>query len=161
MEHKCILCGEVIPDKRGGRCYCQACSAYMRAERERKHNEEVQVLRIKHEIEPKPVPKREVTLKKADMAYCRKCDYHGNFDQQILCEYLYRTGERRGCPAGIGCDKRVIKKGEKSTRTCEMCGGEYEGGKSSRFCPSCRKEIYRQRALQMNLGKKENTSNGG
>ena len=109
MEHKCILCGADIPDKRGGRCYCQACSAYMRAERERKHNEEVQVLRIKHEIEPKPVPKREVTLKKQDMTYCRKCIYHGNFDQQILCEYMYHTGHRRGCRPGVGCKRREIE----------------------------------------------------
>lgn len=114
MGHNCILCGVELPNKRGGRCYCKACSAYMREKRLQENNEERKVLRIKHEIEPKPAGKREVTLKKADMAYCRKCDYHGNFDQQILCEYFYRTGERRGCLAGAGCEKREVTKNEKT-----------------------------------------------
>lgn len=110
MGHKCILCGTELPNKRGGRCYCPSCSAYMRAKRTQEGNEERKVLRILHEIEPKPAGKREVTLKKADIAYCKKCGFHGNFDQQILCEYMVRTGHRRGCPAGAGCEKREAAK---------------------------------------------------
>lgn len=106
MGHKCILCGEELPNKRGGRCYCQACSAYMREKRLHENNEERKVLRVLREIEPKPPEKKAVTLKKSDVAYCKKCIHHGNFDQQILCEYMYHTGHRRGCRAGVGCEKR-------------------------------------------------------
>ena len=114
MGHNCILCGAELPNRKGGRCYCKPCGEYMRAKRLREGNEERKVLRIKHEIEPKPPEKREVTLKKADMAYCRKCDYHGNFDQQILCEYMVRTGHRRGCRSGAGCEKREVTKNEET-----------------------------------------------
>lgn len=111
MGNQCILCGAELPNRKGGRCYCKACGEYMRAERLREGNEERKVLRIKHEIEPKPAKKKDVTLKKADVAYCRKCEYHGNFDHQILCDYWDIIGHRRGCPPGVGCDKRVLSDG--------------------------------------------------
>lgn len=106
MGHKCILCGVELPNKRGGRCYCKACSAYMREKRLQENNDERKVLRVLREIEPKPPEKKAVTLKKSDVAYCKKCIHHGNFDQQILCEYMIRAGHRRGCHHGVGCNKR-------------------------------------------------------
>lgn len=110
MKPKCILCGAELPNRRGGRCYCKACSEYMRNERIREHNESIRTIKI--DPDP-PKVKREVTLKREDMDYCRKCDYHGNFDQQVLCEYMVRTGHRRGCKPGVGCEKREVTKNEK------------------------------------------------
>lgn len=109
MGHNCILCGAELPNKRGGRCYCPSCSAYMREKRLQENNEERKVLRIKHEIEPKPAEKKRVTLRKSDIKYCMRCEYHGNFIHQILCDHLCKTGQRRGCPPGVGCDKRRIE----------------------------------------------------
>lgn len=105
MEHKCILCGAKLPNKRGGRCYCPSCRAYMVAERERNANEERKILRVKHELKPKPVFVQRRSPNKNDERYCSKCRYHGKAGVN-LCDYFYRTGERRGCPAGVGCNKR-------------------------------------------------------
>lgn len=150
MKPKCILCGEELPNKRGGRCYCKACSAYMRNERIREQNESIR--KIKIAPDPPPKVKREVTLKRADMDYCRKCIHHGNFDHCVLCEYMYQTGHRRGCKPGVGCEKRetVAKRsGGTGERECERCGKHFDGGPKSHLCPECRYEMRRARALQM------------
>ena len=106
MGHNCILCGEELPDRKGGRCYCKACSDFMRAERNKVGNEERKVLQVKHDIKPKPVyvPKR--LLNRNDEKYCKLCYCHGKPDAGYLCNYFVITGERRGCPAGVGCSKR-------------------------------------------------------
>lgn len=150
MGHKCILCGAELPNKRGGRCYCKECAAYMRAERLREKNESIRTIKI----DPDPAPvKREVTLKTADMNYCRPCIHHGNFDHYVLCEYMFQTGHRRGCKPGVGCEKRetVAKKKTDGTgdRECDRCGKHFEGGPKSHLCPECRYEMRRARALQM------------
>lgn len=51
-------------------------------------------------------------------SYCEPCVYSRVNDQYglTLCNYIIITGKRRGCPAGKGCDKRII--GEKK-RTIE------------------------------------------
>lgn len=49
-----------------------------------------------------------------DRKYCRKCIYSApqRRVEKYLCEYYSKTGVRRGCPAGVGCTKRVLR-GEK------------------------------------------------
>jgi hypothetical protein len=82
----------------------------MREKRLKENNEERKILQVKHEIEPKPPAKKEVTLKQADINYCRPCIHHGNFDHCVLCEYMFQTGHRRGCKPGVGCEKREVAK---------------------------------------------------
>ena len=60
--------------------------------------------------------------KESDMSlcdsYCEPCVYSRVNDQfgLTICNYINVVGVSRGCPAGKGCDKRVI--GEKK-RTIE------------------------------------------
>ena len=46
-----------------------------------------------------------------DKLFCRPCIYRspqtGAHDN--ICDYILRTGHRRGCPPGVGCKKRIIK----------------------------------------------------
>lgn len=108
MGHNCILCGEEIPNKRGGRCYCKACSAYMREKRLQENNEERKVLRVLREIAPKPKPAyiQPSAISKTDETYCKGCFYHNTHNDAYLCNYILKTGHSRGCPAGEGCTMR-------------------------------------------------------
>lgn len=47
---------------------------------------------------------------------CRTCDYlWGNrYTNDVCCDYLLRTGQRRGCPGGDNCDKYKPRKGYKT-----------------------------------------------
>ena len=37
---------------------------------------------------------------------CRRCRHHGYVCfGDLCCDYMYRTGKPRGCPAGDDCDK--------------------------------------------------------
>ena len=51
------------------------------------------------------------TPEEADRAFCRGCIYAagetGIWD--YLCNYFLITGKRRGCHAGVGCQKRKEK----------------------------------------------------
>lgn len=44
-----------------------------------------------------------------DREYCRKCFYREVNTWNFLCNYYLMTGKRRGCNAGVGCNKRLIK----------------------------------------------------
>ena len=49
-------------------------------------------------------------MNSTDFAYCRKCYYLSRCGSDITCDYIGKTGHMRGCPAGVGCTKRLIKK---------------------------------------------------
>lgn len=45
--------------------------------------------------------------------YCKGCMYSSKFSSLMLpvelgCDYMFVTGERRGCPAGTGCDQKKV-----------------------------------------------------
>ena len=43
--------------------------------------------------------------------YCRGCYfYQGNDASSRCCVYYFITGKRRGCDAGTGCNKKLIRK---------------------------------------------------
>lgn len=44
-------------------------------------------------------------------AWCDKCIFI-NRDGQKSCHYYILTGRRRGCPAGKGCTRRILKRKE-------------------------------------------------
>ena len=39
---------------------------------------------------------------------CRPCIYSGVLTEGVCCNYILITGNRRGCPAGKGCERRVV-----------------------------------------------------
>lgn len=45
--------------------------------------------------------------------YCKGCMYSSKFSSltmpvELGCDYMFVTGERRGCPAGTGCNKKTV-----------------------------------------------------
>ena len=45
--------------------------------------------------------------------YCKGCMYSSKFSSLMLpvelgCDYMFVTGERRGCPAGTGCNQKTV-----------------------------------------------------
>ena len=55
-------------------------------------------------------------MKKTSTEYCIECKYHFGGDQKqsgsrVCCEYILKTGKRRGCPVGL-CDKFKKKDGK-------------------------------------------------
>lgn len=49
-----------------------------------------------------------------DKRYCRDCYYYCRvFDNVCCCEYIFITGKRRPCPAGVGCTVKLVLKKKK------------------------------------------------
>lgn len=101
----CLRCGKALPyGSSQSRRYCDACAA----ERNRELTRERQRKAVKR--------MQEVNAEKnynADREYCKHCEYHGGAEGAYnLCDYYLRTGERRGCRAGDGCERRALKKGD-------------------------------------------------
>ena len=46
-------------------------------------------------------------MKTTDYFYCRKCIYLSCAGNEKTCDYIGKTGHMRGCPAGVGCNRRV------------------------------------------------------
>ena len=46
-------------------------------------------------------------MNSTDYAYRRKCIYLSGSDHQRTCDYFLITGNLRGCPGGVGCNRRV------------------------------------------------------
>lgn len=58
------------------------------------------------------------TPKQKDVEFCEKCVYAASpwqirFD--YLCDYMEKTGRRRGCKPGVGCKIRKFKEKGKPT----------------------------------------------
>ena len=51
-----------------------------------------------------------------DAAYCKGCVFRADTWPvgRNLCDYMIKTGRRRGCPPGVGCTKRTVIKEKKS-----------------------------------------------
>lgn len=48
-------------------------------------------------------------MSKVCTSYCKPCVYsRWSHHCNLLCDYIGVTGQRRGCPPGDGCEKRVI-----------------------------------------------------
>ena len=156
----CIMCGAEFPEGTpAARKYCLDCGAIKykqdqqrrnERKRERKRARKAQEQNLKPPHDPK-------TLQEIDKRYCGKCVYAGSFSANYLCNFMLMTGERRGCKAGVGCNRRLLEKDlPKDTRcVCERCGKRFEGSKWRRFCDDCRKELQRQAGRHMAELKKE------
>lgn len=159
FERKCKVCGKPFPPGTvATKRYCDQCREKLAKERESRRKEERRSRREKAAQEKIAAQIGETTiLRKDDMAYCRKCIYRGSFSESYLCNYLMMTAERRGCRAGVGCNKREFEHVEAQDKrnVCERCGKRYEGTKQSRFCPDCRVEMHRENARRMVERRKE------
>lgn len=98
----CAICGKQLPENSPwSRKYCPECSYAYARQRSRERNRE-----RNRKKTPQPVPQRAPS--KLDMKYCRCCKYSGVYSEDYLCQYILRTGTRRGCKPGVGCEKRVL-----------------------------------------------------
>lgn len=103
----CLDCGGALPEGSSvKRKYCDECIDKHKREGWARKREAERQRKARQANYPKTVPKEPETLKKRDVAYCIKCGYHGNISEGYLCNFMLTTGERRGCPAGVGCERR-------------------------------------------------------
>ncbi len=153
MERKCRMCGVVFPPNTPAtRKYCLDCSAIRYKENQARQKAKRKALdAVKAQERKKEEQKLPKTLSEADKRYCRKCVYAGAFTANYLCNFMVMTGERRGCKAGVGCERRLLEKDlpKDTRRACERCGTKFEGTKYRRFCDECRKELQREAGRRM------------
>ena len=98
-DNVCLRCGGTLPENAApSRLYCNECAA--------ERNRELKRERLAR------ARKKACTIRQAkqdvkDRAWCKKCAYYGSEEYGgNLCDYLLRTGKRRGCKAGEGCERR-------------------------------------------------------
>lgn len=95
----CLICGQLLPKGCSqSRRYCDACG--------RERNRELTRLRAKGMAERAAEAAAEKRGAK-ERAYCRPCVYANHHDGVNLCDYILKTGHRRGCKAGVGCERRT------------------------------------------------------
>lgn len=58
-----------------------------------------------------------------DNKYCDGCVFFsGGFEGVRLCNYYLQTGERRPCPAGVGCTAKLVTKKKRVSMTVSKRG---------------------------------------
>ena len=163
-QTNCLMCG--VPFPKGtvaSRKYCVEC--YEKREMAARQRRREKRKQEKKDAPPPPKPlSPEKTLSSEDRRYCERCIYAGRFTAGYLCNYIFMTGERRGCPAGVGCKRKTLvaqfKSGTKK-RSCLRCGEKLTGGKYAKYCDKCRFELHQEAALHMiEIKKKENLEHG-
>ena len=104
---KCQDCGGDLP---AGSCtkrrFCDECVNRHKREGWARKREAERLRKAREQRQTTPAPKEPRTLKESDVRYCVKCKWHGNMSEGYLCNFMLMTGERRGCPAGVGCERR-------------------------------------------------------
>jgi len=54
-----------------------------------------------------------------DTSRCVSCLYfHGQFDENCCCNYIFDVGERRPCPPGAACTVYRRRSAERALRIC-------------------------------------------
>lgn len=97
----CLRCGEFLPAGCSlSRQYCPACG--------RLRNLELTKARQRAAAR-KREEQRAADQALADREYCRECVYYGSGEyHRNLCDFMLRTGHRRGCHFGEGCERRTV-----------------------------------------------------
>lgn len=97
----CLRCGGLLPAGSSlSRKYCPECGRLRNIELTQKRQEAQRKTMAR---------RREEDQAFRDRAYCKVCDYYGSEEYGgNLCDYMLRTGRRRGCKVGVGCERRVI-----------------------------------------------------
>lgn len=137
------------------------------------------VSRRENEVKSRKKRYTEGSWSSEDKKYCTTCVYRGSFNAGYLCNYFCLTGNRRGCKAGVGCDKKLthreaelqfkfsfgsgqvkdITRYPRKEIKCERCGITFLGTYKARFCPECKFLQLRDgydRWLKEKKGEKEN-----
>lgn len=108
MSGICLRCGNALPD---GSCYTRKYCVKCAAERNRELTRERQKKAVKRMQEVNAE-----RLYNADREYCKKCVYYGSEEYgNNLCDYILLVGHRRGCKAGVGCEKRKVRENHESS----------------------------------------------
>ena len=96
MARTCLRCGGDLPAGCSPSVsYCIACREYFRKETMRRHYEEY-------------MRKQANRQEYRDRQWCKECRYRCGEYGTNLCDYIIKTGHRRGCKPGEGCAKREI-----------------------------------------------------
>lgn len=102
----CIECGQQFTKRVARQVRCPECQRKRTAERHRA-NSAARYARLKGlAAMPSGIPAKKSRAGLCDAKTCAKCVYSCMVSNSLACDYLGVTGERRGCPAGAGCDKR-------------------------------------------------------
>lgn len=98
----CLRCGGKLPDNAYlTRKYCDKCAVERNKEltRDRQKKAEKRTIEVNAEKDYS-----------ADFEYCKPCVYRGSEEYgKNLCDYILLVGHRRGCKAGVGCEKRKVR----------------------------------------------------
>lgn len=98
----CERCGIRLPESSShNRKYCTACSKIIN----RQKNKEREARKKQKYCSD---PDGWLPLN-PDRAYCKPCIYKETHSVNFLCNYFLITGQRRGCKAGVGCEKRKTR----------------------------------------------------
>jgi hypothetical protein len=57
--------------------------------------------------------------------HCLQCVYHCWIDHFVGCEYILVTGQRRGCSAGLKCQRFIAGSSDLRRRMCPNINREY------------------------------------
>lgn len=100
-ERICLRCGGPLPEVCSpSRKYCDACAAERNRELTRERLERAR---------QRAYILRQQKQETKDREFCKKCVYYGSGEYVgNLCDYLLRTGRRRGCRYGESCTKREV-----------------------------------------------------
>jgi hypothetical protein len=99
----CLKCGGPLPEGcSASKQYCDECARKRNIELTMRRQEQARKMRVALAMQRQ---------ENADRAWCRKCIYYGNENTAYnLCDYMLKTGKRRGCHYGNGCEKRGRRK---------------------------------------------------
>lgn len=97
----CLRCGSELPATCSiSRKYCDACGKQRNIELTIRRKQTAKAYYEKQRAEKQDA---------ADREYCKPCTYYGSEEYGgNLCDYLLKTGHRRGCKAGVGCNMREV-----------------------------------------------------
>lgn len=102
----CLRCGGPLPEGSGqSRRYCDECAK----ERNREKTRERRLAKLRAGYE-RMIAEKQASQAKLDREYCKPCEYSGYGEYcRNLCDYYLKTGQRRGCHYGVGCERRVMR----------------------------------------------------
>ena len=83
-----------------------------------------------------------------DEKYCAECTHRSRFGRNIGCLYLTDTGQPRGCPPGIGCNKREIGPTANRSKIYSAIDPEVRKKQKEENAKRCEMIAYKDEALK-------------
>ena len=111
IQRTCMRCGNPLPENASkNRKYCLECATIVNREKSKEKNRNY-VAKRKEKTKAKQayIDLDRSKLDPDDRAYCDPCIYSNQHSWQYLCNFYTRTGQRRGCKAGVGCVRRELR----------------------------------------------------